>query len=130
MASYENNAFFWQKVDTLYLSSNLVISRRKGETHPQFKNLIYPVDYGHLQDTIGTNTEGVSVYVGTGKINDITGIVIAADILMKTIDIKILVGCNEEETYDVLHFLNSTDFQKTVLIRRGTDIPNWSLSDN
>ena len=38
MADYENNAYFWLKVDTLFLSSTLTISRHKGETHPNFKN--------------------------------------------------------------------------------------------
>ena len=27
MSAYENNAFFWQKLDTLYLSSKLVVDR-------------------------------------------------------------------------------------------------------
>ncbi|MBR2825444.1 MAG: Inorganic pyrophosphatase [Solobacterium sp.] len=130
MDSYNNNAYFWQKIDTLYHSSNLVISRHKGDTHPTFKNLIYPTEYGHLKDTLGTSSEGLSVYVGSGDKSVINGIVVAADILIKTVDIKILVGCKDEEVYDVLHFLNSTDFQKTVLIKRGNDIPQWSLSDN
>ena len=43
MAEYENNAYFWQKLDTLYLSSQLKITRRKGESHPEFPNLVYPV---------------------------------------------------------------------------------------
>ena len=130
MANYENNAYFWQKIDTLYLSSNLVISRHKGETHPNFKNLIYPVEYGHLKDTLGTNMEGLSVYVGSESKTTINGIVVAADILIKSVDIKILVGCNEEEIYEVLHFLNSTDFQKTVFIKRGNEIPSRGISDN
>ena len=66
MADYENNAYFWLKVDTLFLSSTLTISRHKGETHPNFKNLVYPVEYGHLTDTASDNGEGVSVYVHSG----------------------------------------------------------------
>ena len=55
---------------------------------------------------------------------------VAADILQKTLDVKILLGCTEAETEEVLHFLNQTDFQKTVLIRRGSTIPAWGLTDN
>lgn len=130
MTEFENNAFFWQKVDTLFLSSNLIISRKKGDTHPNFRNMIYPVNYGHLDDTIGTGSDGLSVYVGSGSQSRITAVVIAADILMKTIDIKLLAGCTEKEVDEVLRFLNQTDFQKTVLIRRGNAIPSWALSDN
>ncbi|MDO4194351.1 MAG: Inorganic pyrophosphatase [Erysipelotrichaceae bacterium] len=126
MAEYENNAYFWQKVDTLFLSSDLKHSRKKGETHPQFKNLVYPVDYGRLVDV----TPEVSVYLGSGSRTLITGLVVAADILQKTLDVKILAGCTEEETDAVLRFLNQTDYQKTVLIRRRSQIPGWGLTDN
>ena len=30
MNTLENNAFFWQKLDTLYLSSKLIVDRPKG----------------------------------------------------------------------------------------------------
>ncbi len=33
MNIYENNAFFWQKLDTLYLSSKLIIDRKKNTCH-------------------------------------------------------------------------------------------------
>ncbi len=127
MAEYENNAFFWQKLDTLYLSSNLTMTKRKGEVHDQFANLVYPVDYGRLEDTNGI-VDGVSVYIGSKSKSSITALVVAADILKKTLDVKILAGCTEEEVDDVLRYLNQTEFQKTVLIRRGNSIPSWGES--
>ncbi|MBO7703861.1 MAG: Inorganic pyrophosphatase [Solobacterium sp.] len=129
MAQYENNAYFWQKLNTLYLSGTIKKARKKGETHPEFPNLIYPVDYAHLSDTNGL-PEGVSVYLGSLSHYTITGIVVAADILKKTLDVKILAGCTEQEEKDVLHFLNQTDYQKTVLIRKGNEIPSWGESDS
>ena len=130
MAQYENNAYFWQKIDTLYLSNEVKVLRQKGDVHPTFKNLIYPVNYGRLKDTASVNQDGVSVYLGTGNRNEITAVVVAADILSKEIDVKLLVGCSAEEEDKVLRFLNQTDYQKTVLIRRGNDMPGWAESDN
>ena len=130
MALYENNAYFWQKVDNLYLSSGFKQTRKKGDVHPVFKNLIYPTDYGHVKDTKSISGEGVSVYAGTLSRSKITALVIAADILARELDVKVLVGCTDEEVEAVLRFLNQTDYQKTVLIRRGRDIPSWGLSDN
>ncbi len=130
MAQYENNAYFWQKVDTLFLSSEINLNRKKGDVHPVFKNLIYPTDYGHVTDTKSVTSEGVSVYAGSGDRNKITALVVAADILAKELDVKMLIGCTDQEVEDVLRFLNQTDLQKTVLIRRGNDIPAWSYSDN
>ncbi|MCR5229146.1 MAG: Inorganic pyrophosphatase [Solobacterium sp.] len=125
---YENNAYFWQKLDTLYLSGKTKITRKKGDTHPQFANLVYPVDYAHLVDT-NSETEGVSLYLGSKNRSSITALVVAADILKKTLDVKILAGCTEDEVLDVLRFLNQTDFQKTVLIRKGKNIPAWGETD-
>lgn len=130
MQAYENNAYFWQKVDTLYLSSNLHIIHKKGEVHSYFKNMIYPVNYGKLEDTAETGNTGISVYLGSGSHNVVTSLMVAADILEKSLDVKILVGCTDDETEQVLRFLNQTDYQKTVLIRRGSEIPSWGVSDN
>lgn len=51
MKELENNAFFWQKLDTLMFSSDCTIDRPKGSTHFKYSNLVYPVDYGFLSDT-------------------------------------------------------------------------------
>jgi inorganic pyrophosphatase len=128
MADYENNAFFWQKVDTLFLSGNLQMMKHKGEVHPTFRNLIYPVDYGKITDTKSAE-DGVSVYAGSEDRDQITAVVVAADILTKELDVKLLVGCTDEETDAVLRFLNQTDYQKTVLIRRGSTIPSWGVTE-
>lgn len=118
------------KVETLLLSSRLNLTKKRGEMHSKFKNLIYPTDYGHLSDTRSSSEEGVSVYAGSGDRNHITALVIAADILTKELDVKMLIGCTDEETDMVLRFLNQTDYQKTVLIRKGNDLPGWGLTDN
>lgn len=128
MDSYGNNAYFWQKVDTVFLSSHLKVEHKKGETHTKFQNLIYPTEYGHLEDA--GNGDGISVYLGSKNHNEISAIVVAADVLQKTIDAKLLVGCTEEEIVEVLHFLNQTDYQKTVLIRRGQEVPSWGFTEN
>ena len=39
------------------------------------------------------------------------------------------MGCTEEEQMKVLEFLNQTAFQKTVLIRRGDETPQWAMDD-
>ena len=128
MSEFINNAFFWQKVDTLYFSSKLIITRKKGSRHPLYPNLIYPVDYGHLDDTNPEET-GIEAFRGTVKTSHVDTIVICADILKKDIEIKLLTGCTEEEENQILHFLNQTDFQKTVVIRRGDAIPAWALTE-
>lgn len=126
MKEYENNAYFWQKVDTLFLSGTVVQTKKKGDHHDTFKNLVYPVDYGKIIDL----KDDISIYLGSGNRSQVSGLVIAADILSKELDVKVLAGCNDDEIDLVLHFLNQTDFQKTVFIRRGNELPGWGVSDN
>ena len=130
MGNYENNAFFWQKIDTLVFSSKFVIQKKKGEPHPVYKNLIYPVDYGKYIDLAADSNEGgISVFRGSQKNSMVTTAVVSADILQKKLDVMLLVRCSKEEEDQILRFLNQTDSMKTVLIRRSNDIPEWGLTD-
>ena len=43
--------------------------------------------------------------------------------------VKLLIGCSEEEELEILEFLNQTEFQKAVLIRRGSEVPYWASND-
>lgn len=125
---FENNALFWQKIDSLLSSSKVVIERVKGTAHPLYSNLIYPVDYGILQDTLSANSAGIVVFVGSERQYHVDTLIVAVDILKRDIEIKLLLGCNENEVLDVLAFLNQTDYQKTVIMYRGKNIPDWAES--
>jgi len=125
---FQNNALFWQKLDSLFFSSELVIDRPKNSVHPKYANLIYPLDYGYLKDTDRKTKGGIDVFVGSKKAKTIEHIVVAVDILNKDIEIKILWGCSEEEIKKVLLFLNQTDYQKTIIIRKGNEVPFWAES--
>ena len=129
MEQLENNVYFWQKLDTLLLSSTCTIDRPKGSKHPKYPNLIYPVDYGILTDTMATDGTPINVYKGSNHSFQVEAIAISADILKKDCVAKLLVGCTEEETADILHFLNQTEFQKAILVRRGKQTPSWASND-
>lgn len=129
MNNLENNAFFWQKLDTLFLSSKLVVDRPRNTCHYKYSNLVYPVDYGYLSDTTGSDQAPVDVFKGTLKTNLVGGIVISADILKKDCEVKLLIGCTPEEEQEVLVFLNQTEFQKAIMVRRGNEVPEWAQND-
>ena len=129
MNQLENNAFFWQKLDSIYFASSIVITQPQGSTHPSFKNLVYPVDYGYLNETLSQDQLGIAIYKGKGSAYLVEAILVAADILKKDIEVKLLVGCSEEEVDKILRFVNQTEYQKTIIVRRGNEIPSWSNSD-
>lgn len=129
MSDYLNNAYFWQKVDTLYFSSKMVIAYEKGQAHKDFKNLIYPVPYGYLSDLVDDKDLGIAIFKGSLATNTVSALIIAADVLKKDLEPKLLIGCTENEEMDILHFLNQTDLQKTILVRRGNELPSWANTD-
>ena len=129
MSAYENNAFFWQKLDTLYLSSKLVIDRPKNTCHYKYSNLIYPVDYGYLSDSLNTEVAPIDVFKGSERSSKVGSIIVTVDILKKDCKAKLLVGCNEEEVNKILVFLNQTEYQKCVLLKRGSEMPEWAILD-
>ena len=129
MNAYENNAFFWQKLDTLYLSSQLVIDRAKNTCHYKYSNLVYPLDYGYLSDSTGSDQSPIDVFKGSIKSTKVGAIVVTADILKRDCEAKLLIGCSEEEIQNILVFLNQTEFQKAVLLQRGDEMPDWASAD-
>ncbi|CAM3598396.1 Inorganic pyrophosphatase [Erysipelothrix sp. HDW6B] len=119
-----NNGYFWQKIDSLVLSTNVVISQDKGSRHPKYHNMVYPVDYGYL-----TDIEPIKVFKGSVKRSTIDAVMIVADILKRDLEVKLLWGCTPEEEEEILRFINQTDYQKGILVRRGNEMPEWAITD-
>lgn len=119
-----NNGYFWQKIDSLVLSSNIVISQPKGSHHAKYLNMVYPVDYGYLSDT-----DAIKVFKGSEKATKVESIMVVGDILKRDLEVKLLIGCSLDEEDAILRFINQTDYQKGILVRRGSELPEWAITD-
>ena len=111
------NEDFWNALDELVSNSEIVIDRPRGSAHPRFPNFIYKVDYGYLKDTASMDGAGIDVWVGSGE-KKIDAIMCIVDLMKRDSEIKILVGCTEEEKLEVYTTHNETQYMKGVLIRR------------
>ena len=111
------NEDFWKALDELVSNSEIVIDRPRGSAHPRFPNFIYKVDYGYLKDTASMDGGGIDVWVGSDE-KKIDAIMCIVDLMKKDSEIKILVGCTEEEKLEVYKTHNETQYMKGVLIRR------------
>ena len=111
------NEDFWKALDELASNSEIVIDRPRGSAHPRFPNFIYKVDYGYLKDTASMDGAGIDVWVGSGE-KKIDAIMCIVDLRKKDSEIKILVGCTEEEKLGVYKTHNETQYMKGILIRR------------
>lgn len=128
MKEFENNAYFWQKIDTLYLSGDFKLAHSKGDKHPKNKSLVFPLDYGYIRTLNGEQEESVGVYKGS-KGKKVDAVVVCADILTKIIEVKLLVGLTSEEEDELLRFLNATDIMKTIIIKRSKEVPPWAVTE-
>ena len=108
---------FWNAIDELVSGSGIVIDRPKGSAHPRYPDFIYKVDYGDLKDTTSMDGGGIDVWVGSGG-KKIDAVMCIIDLQKKDSEIKILVGCTEEEKKIVYETHNETPYMKGVMIRR------------
>ena len=113
--TYNND--FWSALDELVLNSEIVIDRPKGTAHPKYPNFIYRLDYGYLKNTSSMDGDGIDVWVGSGE-QKIDAIMCIVDLMKRDSEIKILIGCNEEEKNIVYETYNETQYMKGILIRR------------
>ena len=128
MKDFENNAYFWQKVDTLYSSGDFKITNKKGTSHKAYPSLTYPCDYGFVK-TLSNDLETPMEVFKNSEGKKVDAIALCADIINKKFEVKALVGLNEEETESVLRFLNCTDYQKTIIVYRGKNVPSWAETE-
>lgn len=110
------NNDFWETLDILVKTSKHVIDRPKNSRHPKY-NFIYPVDYGYLAGTSSADGSGIDIYKGSDG-NYIDALICIVDLLKKDSEIKILIGCTEEERQAIYSLTNNSEYMKGLLIRR------------
>ena len=109
---------FWDAIDVLVSSGNIVIDRPKGSTHPKFPHIQYDVDYGYLENTMSMDGDGIDVWRGSLPHQTVDAILCTVDLLKKDSEIKILLGCTEEEKDIIYQFHNNSAYMKGILLRR------------
>lgn len=108
---------FWQALDTLIRDSEIVIDRPKGTVHPKYPNFIYKADYGYLKNTSSMDGGGIDVWVGSGP-KQTDAVICIVDLMKRDSEIKILIGCTEEEKELIYQTHNETPYMQGILIRR------------
>ena len=114
--TYDND--FWEAVDALVSFSEIAIDRPKGSKHPRFPNVVYPVDYGYIEKTTSMDGGGIDVWRGSLPNDTVTAIICTIDLMKKDSEIKLIIGCTEEEISTICEFNNSSEYMKGILIKR------------
>ncbi len=109
---------FWSRLDELIAGSEIVIDRPKGKPHPKFPSRIFPLDYGYLKGTTTVDGGGIDLWLGTAKHRKLTAIGCTVDIMKKDAEIKLLIGCTDEEIKIIEKFHNGK-YMSAIIIPRG-----------
>ena len=112
------NEAFWLAMEQLIGSSRVVIDRPKGSAHPRFPQVVYPVDYGYLQDTASMDGDGIDLWRGSDPAAQLEAVICTVDLMKRDSEIKLLIGCTEAEKETILRFHNDFVYMKGLLIRR------------
>jgi inorganic pyrophosphatase len=116
-APSQGSQAFWQALDLLVKSHEIIIDRPRGTAHPRYPDNIYPLDYGYLQGTSANDGSGIDVWVGTIEGRHVCAVIVNIDLCKHDSEIKILLGCTPKEMGVVLEKHN-VGLQSAILIER------------
>ncbi|MBR6577433.1 MAG: inorganic pyrophosphatase [Clostridia bacterium] len=114
----EQNLHFWQAIDKLISSGNIIIDRPKGSAHPRYPEIRYELDYGYIENTASMDGSGIDVWRGSLPEGKCDAIICTVDLWKRDSEIKLLIGCTEEEKAIAYNFHNESEFMKGIMIRR------------
>ncbi len=108
---------FWIRLDNLIASNEIVIDRSKGSTHPNYPEIIYPIDYGYLKGTSSGDGNEIDVWRGSMEDKRLRAIVCTVDLVKRDTEVKLLIGCTEDEINIVNDFHNN-NYMSGIIIKR------------
>ena len=109
---------FWTYLDSLIQSAELVIDRPKGSSHPRYLSVVYPVDYGYLKGTSSGDGNELDVWRGSLTEERLDAVVCTVDLLKRDVEVKLLLGCTENEKATICNFHNDSESMAAILLKR------------
>lgn len=95
----------WAAHERAIAAGGITLDRPRLSRHPHYPEIVYPIDYGYVNGTVGLDGQEVDVFVGTAT----TGLVGACHTTDKRKgdqELKLLWNCSPPEVYLVHGFLN------------------------
>ena len=95
---------FWHEMRNLIVTNKIIIDRPRGARHPRYPEFIYPLDYGYLENTTASDGDGIDVWMGSLASKKLTGILCTFDKIKRDAEIKLLIGCTNEDIQTIRDF--------------------------
>jgi inorganic pyrophosphatase len=103
--------FRWAVWERLFETRGWTIERPAYTPHPDHPEIVYPVDYGFLNETQASDGEPVDCFVGTGS-SGLAGAILTTDHRRSDREVKLLYDCTPVEVYTAHGFIN---YDRTLL---------------
>jgi inorganic pyrophosphatase len=100
----EAEALFWQEITQPAAVNPIKIDRPKGSAHPRFPEVIYPLDYGYLENTTASDGSGIDVWISSLGTQTLTGILCTFDTLKRDMEVKLLISCTGTDLQTIQYF--------------------------
>jgi len=108
-------------MQALLSGARVVIDRPRGQPHPRYPELVYPLDYGYLEGTASGDGDGIDVWIGSLGGKTLTGILCSFDPVKRDAEVKLLAGCSAQDVETIWHF--NDDFMRYLYIPRSQEHP-------
>jgi inorganic pyrophosphatase len=103
--------FPWSQWEELVREHGMTVERPAREPHPDFPEIIYPLDYGFVRETTATDGDEVDCFIGTHD-TGLVGLILTRDYRREDREVKLLVNCSAPEVYTAHGFIN---YDRTLL---------------
>lgn len=100
-----HSTFNWEAWEILINKNGTTIDRPKGSRHPVFPDIIYPIDYGYINETLSTDGAEIDIFLGTAT-NKLVAVLFTADFRKGDREAKLIYNCSPSEIYLVNGFIN------------------------
>ena len=108
---------FWTRMDNLIATNEVVIDRSKGSAHPTHPEIVYPLDYGYLKGTSAGDGNEIDVWQGSVTDKKLVGVICTVDTRKGDTEVKLLLGCTDDEM-DMVNNFHNRYHMSGIIIRR------------
>lgn len=105
LRSVSSDRFPWERWEKLIEKNGIEIDRPIGSKHPDHSSIVYPIDYGFIPDTIGTDGQPVDIFRGVSE-SGLVALIITEDHRKNDREFKLIYDCSPREIYLVNGFIN------------------------
>lgn len=119
----------WDGWAALIERNGITIDRPAQSPHPRYPEIIYPLDYGYVNDTCSTDGEALDVFVGSAE-TGLVGAILTTDYRQGDREAKLLYNCTPVEVYTAHGFINyDRRLLEGLLVMRRPMHALWAASE-